>query len=116
MIPLGAFGMGTGVARLALGVAALSVLEVFVCVCGGGDWFPPVMSVADKFLVFTHCFVGLLAGGDWFQCAFALSVWVVWLFCGWPELSGGNLGCFLGSLCLVLCGRLLPSMLAGTDG
>ena len=91
-----------------------------MCVCvgggGGGDWFPPVMSVADKFLVFTHCFVGLLAGEDWFQCAFALSVWVVWLFCGWPELSGGNLGCFLGSLCFVLCGRLLPSMLAGTDG
>ena len=38
VIPLEAFGMGTGVARLALGVAALSVLEVFVCVCvwGGG--------------------------------------------------------------------------------
>ena len=37
-----------------------------VCVCG--DWFPPVKSLADKFLVFTHClFVGLLAGEDWFQ-------------------------------------------------
>ena len=31
VIPLGAFEMGTGVARLALGVGALSVLEVFVC-------------------------------------------------------------------------------------
>ena len=35
---------------------------------------------------------------------------------GWSGLSGGDLGCLLGSLCLVLCGRLLPSMLAGTDG
>ena len=24
-------------------------------VCMRGDWFPPVKSVADKFLVFTHC-------------------------------------------------------------
>ena len=51
-------------------------------VCVSGDWFPPVMGVADKFLVFTHCFVRLFADGDWFQCAFALSVWVLWLFCG----------------------------------
>ena len=74
-------------------------------VCVRGDWFPPVMSVAGKFLVFTHCFVGLLAGVDWFQCAFAWVVlWLAWAL--W-----GDLGCLLGSLCLVLSG-----MLAGTDG
>ena len=77
--------------------------------------FPPVKSVADKFLVFAHC-LSASAGGDWFQCVFALSVWVGWLFHGWPRLSGGDLWCLLGSLCLVLCGRLLPSMLPGTDG
>ena len=32
VIPLGTFGVGTGVAGLALGVAALPVLGVFVCV------------------------------------------------------------------------------------
>ena len=46
-------------------------------------------------------------------CAFGVgSVAVL----GWPGFFGGDLGCLLGSLCLVLCGRLLPSMLAGTDG
>ena len=38
--------------RLALGEAVLSVLG---SVCVRGDWFPPVMSLADKFLVFAHC-------------------------------------------------------------
>ena len=32
------------------------------------------------------------------------SVWVVWLFHGWSGLSGGDLGCLLGSLCPVMCG------------
>ena len=73
-----------------------------------GDWFPPVKSVADN-----HCLSSFLLVGIGFS---ALSVWVVWLFRGWPGLSGGGLGCLLCSLCLVLCGRLLPSMLAGTDG
>ena len=112
VIPLGAFGVDTGLAGLTLGVAALPVLGVFVSM---GICF----SQSRMWQISFWChplFVGLLASGDWFQCAFALSEWVVWLFRGWPGLSGGDLGCPLGSLCLVLCGRLLPSMLVGTDG
>ena len=54
VILLGAFRMGIciGVAGLALGVAALPVLGG---VCVHKDWFPPVKSLADKLLVFTHC-------------------------------------------------------------
>ena len=66
-------------------------------VCVHGDWWQ--ISFWCSPIV---CQV--LAGGDWFQCAFALLVWVVWLFRGWPRLSEGDLGCLLGSLCLVLCG------------
>ena len=45
--------MGTGVAGLALGVAALSVLGG-VCMRGiGFHW--SILSLADKFLVFTQC-------------------------------------------------------------
>ena len=74
--------------------------------------FPPVKSVADKFLVFAHC-LSASAGGDWFQSAFALSVWVGWLFCDWPGLSGGDLQCLLGSLCLVLMGGFYPACWQG---
>ena len=111
LTPLGAFGVGTGVAGLALGVATPPVLGVFECVGIGFRqsrvwqiifWCSPIACRAD--------------GGDWFQRAFALLVWVVWMFRGLPGLHGGDLGCLLSSLCLVLCGRLLPIMLVGTDG
>ena len=113
VIPLGAFGMGTGMAGLALGVAALPVMGVSVC---GADWFPLVMSVTDKFLVFTHYLWGFWLIRIGFSVRLRFSVWVMWLFCGWLGLSGSVFGCLLASLCLVLRGRLLLSMLAGTDG
>ena len=103
MVPLRAFGVGTGVAGLALGVAALAVLEG---VCVRRDWFPPVKSLADKFLACTHCLSGYWLVGIGFNVHLRFSVWVVWLFRAWPGLSWGGLGCHLGSLCLVLCGRL----------
>ena len=53
-----------------------------------GDWFPPVKSVADKFLVFTHCLSGFWLVGIGFSVHLRFLVWVVWLFCGWPGISG----------------------------
>ena len=103
VIPLGAFGLGTGVVGLALGVAALPVLGG---VCVRGDWFLQVMSLTDKFLEFTHSLSGIWLVGIGFSVRLRFSVWVVWLFRGWPGLYGGDLGCLLGSLCLVLRGRL----------
>ena len=93
--------------RLALGVAALPVLGVIVCVeigfCQSRVWqisfwcSPTVCQAFGRWGLVSVCI-----------CAFGVG--------GVPGLSGGGLGCLLGSLCLVLCGRLLPSMLAGTDG
>ena len=102
-IPLGVLEVGTGVAGFALGVAALPVLEG---VCVRGDWFPLVKSLADKFLVFIHCLSGFWLVGIGFSVRLRFLVWVVWLSRGWPGLPGGDLGCHLSSLCLVLCGRL----------
>ena len=65
-----------------------------------------VESLADKFLVFTHCLSGFWLVGIGFSVRLRFSVWVVWLFRGWPGLSGGDLRRHLGSLCLVLCRRL----------
>ena len=80
-----------------------------------GDWFPPVKSVADKFLVFTHCLSGFWLMGIGFSVRLRFR-------CGWCGCSvvglgslGVTLGVFLAH-CLVLCGRLLLSVLAGTDG
>ena len=81
MIPLEAFGVGTGVARLALEVAALP-LPGGVCV--RGDWFP-WSRVWQISLVFTHCFwlAGLVL-----VCACIFSEggvaipWLAWAFWG----------------------------------
>ena len=56
-------------------------------------------------------FVTLLAGGIGFSVHLRFSAWQ---FYGWPGLSGGDLGCLLGSMCLVLCGRLCLCRLVGT--
>ena len=84
-------------------------------VCVRGDWFPPVKSVADSF----WCSPIICRIFDWWGlvsvcvCDFSVGgVAVLWL--AWA--LWGGLGCLLGSLWLVLCGRLLPSMLTGTDG
>ena len=82
-IPLGAFGVGTGVAGLALGVAALPVLGgVFV----RGDWFPPVKGLADKFLVFTHCLSGFSLVGIGFSVRLRMggvaAPWLAWALWG----------------------------------
>ena len=103
VILLGAFGVGTRVAGLALGGGCTACAGG---VCVRGDWFPPVKSLADMFLVFTHCLSGFWLVGIGFSMRLRFAVWVVWLFRGWPGLSGGDLGCLLGSLCLVLCWRL----------
>ena len=71
MMPLGPFGV-------ALGVAALPVMGLFVCV-GIGLHQSRVWQITFG----VHpLFVGLLAGGDWFQCTFALfgvdAVAVLW--------------------------------------
>ena len=92
VIPLRAFGVGTGVAGLALGWLH------YLCwgVCVRGDWFPPVKSVADKFLVFTHCLSGFWLVGIGFSVRLRFG-------CGWCGCSvvglcslGGDLGCLLG--------------------
>ena len=100
VIPLGAFVVGTGVAGLALGVAAMPVLGVFLCVGIGfrrsrvwqiSFWCSPIVCQAFVW---------------WGLVSVCACVWVAWLLRGWPGLSGGDLRCFLGSLCLVLCRRL----------
>ena len=54
VILLGAFGAGTGVAGIGFGVAELLVSgEGGACV--RRDRFPPIKTLTDKFLVFTHC-------------------------------------------------------------
>ena len=53
-----------------------------------GDWSPPVKSVADKFMVFTHCLSGFWLVGIGFSAHLHFLVWVVWLFCGCLGLSG----------------------------
>ena len=77
--PLGAFGVGAGVAGLALGVAALPVPGVFVYVRIS---FPRSRVWQISFL-FSLIVRQALAGRDWFQCAFALfgmgGVAVLWL-------------------------------------
>ena len=100
MISLGAFGVGIGVAGLALGVAALPVLER---ICVRGDWFPPVKILADRFLVSTHCLSGFWLVEIGFRRALAFFgvggvavpglAWALW----------GDLGCLFGSLCFVMC-------------
>ena len=104
VIPLWAFGMGTGVTRIGFGGGCTACAGECLC----AYWFPPTRSPLDKFLVFTHCLSGFWLVGIGFSEHLPFSVWVVWLFRGWPAagLSGGDLGCFLGSLCPVLCGRL----------
>ena len=100
----GGIWVGTGVAGLALGVAALPVLGegVFVCV-GIGFRRSRVWQIS---LVFTLCVSGFWLVGIGFSVRLHFLVWEVWLFRGWPGLSGGDLECFLGSLNLVLFGRL----------
>ena len=85
VVPLGAFGVDIGVARLALGVAALPVLGGGG-VCVHGDWFLPVKSLAD---MFHPLFVGLFASSEWFQQMLVLfSVggvavpWLAWALWG----------------------------------
>ena len=51
-------------------------------VCVRGDWSPPVKSVVDKFLVFTHCLSGFWLMGIGFSAHLRFLVWVVWLFYG----------------------------------
>ena len=51
-------------------------------VCVRGDWFLPVKSVADKFLVFTHCLSGFWLVWIGFSVRLRFSVWVAWLFRG----------------------------------
>ena len=75
-------------------------------VCVHGNWFPSVKRLTDKFLVFTYCLSGFWLVGISFSESLRFSVWVVWLFRGWPGLSRGDLGCHLSLLCLVLCVRL----------
>ena len=69
VIPLGPFGVNTGLTGLALRVAALPVLGVFVCVGIGFHrsgvwkicfWCSPIVCQA-------------FAGEDWFQCVLVLS-------------------------------------------
>ena len=71
-------------------------------VCVRGDWFPLVKSLADTFLVFTQSLSGFWLVGIGFSVRLRFSVWVVWLFRGWPGLFGGDLGCLLCSLPLAV--------------
>ena len=81
-------------------------------VCVRGDWSPPVKSVADKFLVFTHYLSGFWLVGIGFSAHLRFLVWVVWLFYGWPGLSG--VSSWFTVSCVVW--EALLSMLAGNDG
>ena len=71
-------------------------------VCVRRDWFPSIKSLADKFLVFTHCLSSFWPVGIGYSVLWHFSVWLVWLFQGLPGRSRGDLRCLLGSLCLVL--------------
>ena len=67
-------------------------------VCVHGDSFPPVKSVADKFMVFTHCFSGFWLMGTGFSVRLCSR-------CGWCGCSVvglGSLGVTLGVF-LVQC-------------
>ena len=96
--------MGTGVAGLALGV--------LVCMGIGfhqsrvwqiSFWCSPIVCLAFGWWgLVSMCVCAFGVGG----VAVPWLAWALW----------GDLGCLLGSLCLVLCVRLLPSMLAGADG
>ena len=111
VVPLGAFGVGTGVAGLALGVAALPVLGV--CVCVRGDWFPPVKCVAGKFMVFTHCLSGLWLVG----IGFSLRLRFRYGWCGCSVVGLGSLGVTLGVFlvhCILCCvGGFYPACWRG---
>ena len=75
---------------------------------------PPPPPTASNFRhLLSCCFVRLLAGGDWFQCAFALSVWVVWLSVVGLGSLEVTLGVFLVHRVLCCAGGFLPSMLVG---
>ena len=51
-------------------------------VCVRGDWSPPVKSVADKFLVFTHCLSGFWLVGIGFSAHLRFLVWLAWALWG----------------------------------
>ena len=88
-------------------------------VCVRGGWFPPVKSLADKFLVFTLCLSGFWLVGIGFKCALSLfSVSGEW--CGCSVVGLGSLGVTLGVFlvhCVLCCaGDSKLCMLGGTDG
>ena len=84
-------------------------------VCVRGDWFPPVKSVADKswcspIVCRTFSWRGLVSLG---MCAFRCG-WCGWCgWCGCSVVGLGSLGCPLGSLCFMLCGRLCSACWRG---
>ena len=90
----------------------MAALPVMGGVCVRGDWSPPVKSVTDKFLVFTHCLSGFWLVGIGFCAHLRFLVWVMWLFYGWSGLSG--VSSWFTVSCVVW--EALLSMLAGTDG
>ena len=82
-------------------------------VCVRGDWFPPVKSVADKFLVFTHCLSGFWLVGIGFSVRLRFR-------CGWCDYSviglgslGVTLGVFLVNCVLCCVGGFYPTCWRG---
>ena len=87
------------------------------CLCWGvcvhGDWFLPVKSVVDKFLVFTHCLLGFWLVGIGFSVHLRFQ-------CGWCGCSvvgmgslGVTLGVFLAHCVLCCVGGFCPACWRG---
>ena len=105
VIPLGAFGwaldgrVGFG-SRRTTGAGGACVRE---------NWFPPVKSAADTFLVFTHCLPGFWLVGIGFSVRLRFR-------CGWCGCSmvglgslGVTLGVFLVQFVLCCAGGFYPA-------
>ena len=99
MMPLGPFGG-------ALGVAALPVMGVFVCVRIG-------LHQSKVWQISFWCSPIVCRAFGWWGLV-AVCICAFW--CGWCSCSVvalGSLGCLLGLLCLVLCLRLCSACLRG---
>ena len=112
MTPLGAFGVSTEVAGLALEVAALPVLGVSTCAGIGFHW-SRVWQISFWCSPIVCQFFGWLGP---IQCALALFGVVVRLFHHWLGLSGATLGVFLVHCVLCCVGDSGPCILVGSGG
>ena len=90
VVPFGAFGVGTGVAGVALGVAVLPVLGVFVCMGIGFHqsrvwqislWCSPIVCQAfDWWILVSVCVCTFGVGG-------VAVLWFAWALLWWSWVS-----------------------------